>query len=1311
MLKNPGSSIKFLPVFLGAFVAFGLYASSLYSYLLFHSLVELFSVLVAFVIFVLAWNTRRLLDSHYLLFIGIASLCSGALDLVHILAYKGMGVFPGYDANLATQLWIAFRCVFSVSLLLAPLFVSRKLHPERALAVSLAVTAFLLALIFLRWFPDCFVEGSGLTPFKIVSEYVICLIFLAALAALFGKRHAFDHTVLKLMALSILSSIASELSFTQYASVYGAANMAGHFLEILSYMLIYRAIVVTGVVEPSNLLFRNLKQNEDALKESEARYRSLFENMIDGFAFHKIVVDEKGKPVDYVFLEVNSAFERLTGLKKQDIVGKRVTEAIPGIENDPSDWISVYGRVALTGKETRFEQHAKPLSKWFSVSSYSPRKEYFVAVFEDITERKLTDEALRQSEIKFKAIFENSVDAIGVSKGGVHIFVNPAYLSLFGYASNAELVGKSILDLIAPEERGKILEYVRSREKGGAVLSVYETRGTRKDGTEFVMDVHVTTYVLSGEAYTLVIIRDITERKHAEETLRRSHEELEKRVQERTVELMRANEELETEIVERIRTERQIEESQQKLLDTLESINDGFFTLDREWRFTFVNTEATRLWQRSREELIGKSLWDVAPAAIGSIFDTEYRRAVREKTPVSFEALSPLLGIWVEARAYPSRDGLSVYFHDITERKEAEESISRLNRLYSVLSKVSEAIVRIHNPEKLYERVCRIAVEDGQFKMAWIGLTDADTQMVKPVASYGDTEGYLNEIKVYASDASEGRGPTGRAAYEGTYSMCGDIEHDPRMLPWRDKALRHGFRSSAAFPFRAGSVIVGALTIYSSKPQFFTGEEIALLNSLAENLSLAIDSINNEKMRLEAEEAVRASSEEMRILYNNSRVTNDLLQLFPRKFSRKEYLDAAVILIREWSDCRQVGMRIADDEGNIPYESCAGYSSQFLMSESNLSLKQDHCVCTRVIAGMLEPHELGATTPNGSFYCINTSKFVEGLTEGQRTQYRGVCMKHGFLSLAVVPIRYRDRVIGAVHLADEREGMVPLKNVEFIEQLAFIIGEAVFRFGIENELKTLNKELEQRVVERTAQFEAANKELEAFAYSVSHDLRAPLRAIDGFSRVIEEEHAEKLGTAGREYFRRVRAAGQRMAQLIDAMLSLSRLTRGELNRIRVDLGSLAKTAANELKKGQPDRRVEFDIADGMTAEGDPVMLRVVVENLLENAWKFTSKTEKAKIEFGAMSQEFGVRSEKTFNSQLQTPISQLVYYVRDNGAGFDMTYANKLFMAFQRLHTADEFPGLGIGLATVQRIIHRHGGRIWTEGETGKGATFFFTLG
>jgi light-regulated signal transduction histidine kinase (bacteriophytochrome) len=245
----------------------------------------------------------------------------------------------------------------------------------------------------------------------------------------------------------------------------------------------------------------------------------------------------------------------------------------------------------------------------------------------------------------------------------------------------------------------------------------------------------------------------------------------------------------------------------------------------------------------------------------------------------------------------------------------------------------------------------------------------------------------------------------------------------------------------------------------------------------------------------------------------------------------------------------------------------------------------------------------------------------------------------------------------------------------------------------EDRFRKLSEELEQRVIERTAELQAANDELEAFSYSVSHDLRAPLRSMDGFCQVLLEDYGDRLDAEGLEYLRRVRMASQRMADLIDGLLGLSRVTRTPITREPVDLSALATSIVAGLRDGNPARDVAFEIAPGARARGDQRLLRVVLENLLRNAWKFTAKHDSARI-------RFGVRQDG----------DERVFFVTDDGAGFDMAYQDKLFGAFQRLHGMTEFEGTGIGLATVQRIIHRHGGRVWAEGEVERGATFSFTL-
>ncbi len=431
---------------LGALVFIGLYLTSLYSYLLFHSLAELFSVAVACSIFMIVWNSRRFLDNGYLLFIGIAYLFVGFLDLLHTLAYKGMGVFPP-DGNLATQLWIAARYMQSISLFIAPLFLKREVRTGAVAAVYSGVILFLLLSLF-YWpvFPVCFIEGAGLTPFKKVSEYVISLILVGSITQLVRNRRYFDTDVFNWIVFSIIMTIVSELAFTFYVSVYGLSNLIGHFVKIAAFFFIYKAIVEIGLTRPYDLLFRNLKHAEQELQrahnELEIRVQErTAELKRQGEELKRLVaaVEQTGEAVfimnpDFTIRYVNPAFTRLTGYSWEEIIGKDVSvlrsdkrpesfyEKIKTTVSSGLQWSDVYPLRHKDGVILAVRSHVS------SIRDEDGAIAHYVVVCHDISEQQKLEAQLRQSQ---------KMEALGTLTGGIAHDFNNILAAMIGFAELA----------------------------------------------------------------------------------------------------------------------------------------------------------------------------------------------------------------------------------------------------------------------------------------------------------------------------------------------------------------------------------------------------------------------------------------------------------------------------------------------------------------------------------------------------------------------------------------------------------------------------------------------------------------------------------------------------------------------------------------------------------------------------------------------------------------------------------------------------------------------------------------------------------
>lgn len=510
---------KYIAILIGILILYGLYLTSLYSYLLFHSIAEIFSIVIACGIFMVAWNARKILDNKYLLFIGIAYLFVSLLDVVHTLAYKGMNIFRGYDANLPTQLWIIMRSVQSISLLIAPLFLRRKLNHNFVFVMYWVVTAFLLGSIFYwKIFPDCFVEGKGLTEFKKISEYIISLILLLSLLLLLKYRKEFDKDIHRLLLWSIILSILSELTFTFYLSVYDIINLMGHYLEIIAFFLIYKAIIVTAYTNPYSILFRNLKQSEEALRESDTRYRTLFNSASDGI----FVCDFNGR-----FLDVNEVICEELMYKCEELLGMNYMDVIVP-ENAPPVYqrIRELSRQGQTSFETVYltkDGTIIPIEVNSRIIDYRGTKA-ILSIARNITERKKAESELTLLSTGINQAYDSVV--ITDINGNIE-YVNPAFEQVTGY-SREEFIGKNPRILKSGKHSNEFYQVMWNTILKGDVW-YGEITNKKKDGAIYNEETIINPVKNRNNEITnfVAIKRDITRKKELEEKINRLQREYE----------------------------------------------------------------------------------------------------------------------------------------------------------------------------------------------------------------------------------------------------------------------------------------------------------------------------------------------------------------------------------------------------------------------------------------------------------------------------------------------------------------------------------------------------------------------------------------------------------------------------------------------------------------------------------------------------------------------------------------------------------------------------------------------------------------
>lgn len=1155
-------------------------------------------------------------------------------------------------------------------------------------------------------------------------------------------------------------------------------------------------------------------------KAAEDRYRSLFDNLTTGFVLFEIVQDGKGAMVDFRFLEVNPAYEKLTGLAGEVVLGRTLLEVLPGIE---AYWIEALGKVALTGEPLRFENYAGPLDKWYETWAYRPSSGQLAVLVTDVTERKMREQALRTSEANYRLLADNSTDVISrIDAEGRVAYVSPSVEAALGWPPE-HFLGREATLGTHPDDVMPLTQLIaQASVEGGDVLPVYRSQHRNGHWVWVESSLHFLRDS-DGNANGLVASsRDVTSRVLAEQSLKEREARL-REVADMSLDMLSRHDlrgvclwaspacrqiiGLEPdEIVGRWAFDFILEEDRPSVHNALaELFKHGKSRL----QYRIQRTDPTVYWAESiwtlKRDVNGEpqeihcTTRDIREQHLQSLLLEETQRMARlggwetnldtgvkswtrvqllihdlepdsppptdqqiaaclepESLAILNEAVGKLLSdgtpwdIVLRGRTFKDRpliirstgsadrdsDGrthvLRGSSQDITQQELLREQFDNASRLNQSILSTTEALVVLLDLEGRivkFNEACQRLTGWSEAELLGRPLVD----ILIPPEERGNIQGVIDDLSIgngpnrfenqwitrdggriwiswansfLRSDDGKVRYVLGTGidmtAYRATRRQLEEsqerwrilIENAPEAIVILDMDESRFVLANPAAEALYGlpqAVLLTLGPVEVSPPHQPSG--IASSVAAKEHVRNAIE---GKPITFEWTH-VRPDGTEILCLINLSRIPSEDHKL----------LRASLVDITEKRKTESVFQALVRGTSSLvgqPFFDTLTQDLAELLGVRIATIGRIHAEEDRIhyISVYRDGHR--RTSFDGPYegslvqqYTSNRDTGIFFVPEGLNGHYPEIKFLHdtGAESYMGIPLRTSNHeTIGFLSVMDSK----PMADDELarftLTMLADRARSEIERFEANQALHELNAQLETRVQKRTEELVAMNRELESFSYSVSHDLRSPLRSIDGFAQALSEDYGNLLDETGMGFLGRIRSASTRMAELIDDLLSLSQSSRRVLRMGEVDLSALAAEILEGMAHREPGRIVEFVVEPGLLTHGDPVLLRAVLENLLGNSWKYTSKKDSARIAFQSAPASSGNNA----------------FAVEDNGAGFDMAFSQKLFGTFQRLHIADDFEGNGIGLATVKRILERHGGTITGHGEIGVGARFVFEL-